>query len=318
LIPGGHILPEDNNKYELRDVFKVGDIIVGGRKSEFPCVLVGSIFYMRHKIVKDEMTGDFDESAAAKLIEESQAVANRLGVGLMFDVIGSTTKALVKYIRFIKKVGSTPIMINSTSQEVRMEAVMELAELGLTDGLVYNSINTFTIEKEIDILSKVPIAAAVVQAYNIKSKNPDGPLKALIGTGDQDGLLEMVRRCGIRNIMIDVPILDLSSVGLTGYSARIIKDRLSVPVGAAPANAVFTNQWLMDRNQVSFEKFRMLNAVTSAYLVANDCNFLFFGPIEGAQWVLPACALVDAVNVYGARHLGISPGTESHPIYKVL
>jgi len=110
----------------------------------------------------------------------------------------------------------------------------------------------------------------------------------------------------------------MSSVGLVAHSAKIVKERLGVPVGTAPANATYTSSWLKERTNISVEQFRVIDATVNAYLVANGCNFLFFGPIEGASWVFPACAFVDAVNVYGARHLGVNPATESHPMYVVL
>lgn len=305
-------------KNELSSRFQVGKVSVGGCKSEIPTVLIGSIFYMRHKIVKDDSEGLIDEMAAERLIEHCQELADRFGLGFMLDVIGSTRKALVRYIEFIKKVSDVPVLINSTTPEVRIAALRELAEKGMLESVVYNSINAFGTDEEMDVLASLPIETAVVQAYSLKSKKPDGPLKALVGNEKQPGLMGKVHRSGIKNIMIDIPILDLSSVGLVSYSARLIKETLGVPVGTAPANATYTSQWMRDRSKVSLDLFRTLNATVSSYLVANDCNFLFFGPVEGADSVFPACALTDAMNVYGARHLGISPSTETHPIYKVL
>ena len=39
--------------------FTIGDVRLGGRCGEIPTVLIGSIFYMKHKIVKDAQTGSF-------------------------------------------------------------------------------------------------------------------------------------------------------------------------------------------------------------------------------------------------------------------
>lgn len=298
--------------------FQIGKVCVGGCKSEIPTVLIGSIFYMRHKIVKDDSEGVIDEKEAERLIHHCQELSSRFGLGFMLDVIGTTQKSLVSYIQFIKKVSDIPVLINSTTPEVRIGALRELADKAMLESVVYNSINAFGTDEEMDALASLPIEASVVQAYSLKSKKPDGPLKALVGDGKQTGLMEKVQRSGIKNIMVDIPALDLSSIGLVSYSAKLIKEALGVPVGTAPANATYTSQWMRDRSKVSLDLFRMLNATTSAYLVANDCNFLFFGPVENADMVFPACALVDAMNVYGARHLGVSPLTESHPIYSVL
>jgi len=45
-------------------VFDIGGIKVGGQAGEYPTVLIGSIFYDRHKIVSDETKGEFDKKQA--------------------------------------------------------------------------------------------------------------------------------------------------------------------------------------------------------------------------------------------------------------
>lgn len=303
---------------KFTDVIKIGSTRVGGNGNQVPTVLIGSIFYMRHKIVKDEETGTIDEIAAGNLVESCLELVQNLGVGFMLDVIGTTSKALVKYVRFLRSISSTPVLINSTSSDVRIAAARELASAGLLDNVVYNSINPFNSADEIQSLADLPIHTAVVQAYNPKSKKAEGPLKSLVGFRDRIGLLDQVSQAGITQIMVDIPMLDLSSVGMIPSSAKIIHDSLSVPVGTAPANATFTNEWLKDRTRVSLEQFRMLNAVVNAYLAGNGCNFLFFGPIEGAPSIFPACALIDAVSVYGGRQFGTTPDSENHPIFKIM
>lgn len=307
-----------NKDYKFNSVVEIAGCRVGGLHNQIPTTLIASIFYMRHKIVKDEQTGDFDEIAAAYLVEKCLEYVDNLGVGFMLDVIGNTPEALVKYVRFLRKLSDTPILINSTSSEPRIEAARELSSAGLTDNIIYNSINPFNSKEEIEILSDLPISTAVVQAYNAKSKKAEGPLKSLLGSNKGPGVLDLASQAGINQIMVDIPILDLSSVGLIPNQAKLIVEELSVPVGTAPSNATFTNEWMRDRTKVSLEQFRMLNAVVNSYLAANGCNFLFFGPIEGAAMVFPACSMIDAVKVYGARQIGITPESEKHPIFKVL
>ncbi len=309
-------LPQEHNYFKSE--FQIGNVKVGGSNNQIPSVLIGSIFYMRHKIVKDEQTGEFDELKAAELIRNCDRLSGQLGVGFMLDVVGTTPRALIKYIKFIRKITAAPVLINSTLPETRIAALQELAGAGLLKNVVYNSINAFSTEEEIDVLAELPVEAAVVQAYNPKSKKPDGPLKALQGNAKKEGMLSVAQKCGIDKIMVDIPTLDMSSIGLVSHSAKIIKEILNVPVGTAPSNATYTSTWLRDRSQTSIEQFRAVDATVNAYLVANSCNFLFFGPIEGASWVFPACATVDAVNVYGSRYLGVAPDSENHPMFVVL
>ena len=79
-----------------------------------------------------------------------------------------------------------------------------------------------------------------------------------------------------------------------------------------------TSAWLRDRARISFEQFKAVDAAVNVYLIANGCNFLFFGPVQGASWIFPAVAVADALNLYGAKHLGVSPYNEKHPIFRVL
>ena len=48
-------------------VAEIGNIKIGGETSEYPFVLIGSVFYHGHKVVKDERTGEFEPGAAADL-----------------------------------------------------------------------------------------------------------------------------------------------------------------------------------------------------------------------------------------------------------
>ncbi len=235
----------------------------------------------------------------------------------MLDVVGSTPESLMRYVSFIKQVSATPILINSSSPETRIKTLKQLAEKDWLDHIVYNSINPFTPAWEADILEQIPVEAAIIQAYNPKSKKPEGPLKVLQGD-DNNGLLALARKCHIKKVMIDIPTLDLSGIGIVAHSVKILKDRLSLPVGTAPANATYTSTWLRDRARTSSEQFKAVDAAVNAYLIANGCNFLFFGPVEGARWIFPAVAVADALNLYGAKHLGVVPYNEKHPISRVL
>ncbi len=50
-----------------QEVFKFGNINVGGQPGEYPTVLVSTMFYLKHKIVSDEDKGIFDKDKAEAL-----------------------------------------------------------------------------------------------------------------------------------------------------------------------------------------------------------------------------------------------------------
>lgn len=299
-------------------VFTIGKVPVGGKYGEIPTVLIASIFYMNHKIVTDPEEGTFDECRADALIRECTVLSEKMGNKFMLDVIGDTSKALVKYITFLKKITDAPILLNATLPEVRIEALKILADRNCLDGIIYNSINGFSTQEELEELSQLPIDASVVQAYNPGSKKPEGPYKILIGNERKSGFLEKASQAGMKKLLIDIPTLDLSNIGTIPLSGKIIKDELGLPVGTAPSNATYASQWLRNRENISLQQFHGVDASVNAYLAANGCNFLFIGPIEGCKWVMPATAAVNAFHLYGMRSQGIKPATEDHPIFKIL
>ena len=79
-------------------VFEVGNVKVGGQPGELPTVLIGSLFHMGHKIVKDRRRGVFDRKKAESLIKFQEEMSERTGVPCMVDVVGETPEALIRYI----------------------------------------------------------------------------------------------------------------------------------------------------------------------------------------------------------------------------
>lgn len=307
------------SKYnQLEKKFSIGNVEIGGLYGEIPSVLIGSIFYMRHKIVQDPKRGIFNEAEAETLVKNCEDLASKLGISFMLDVVGDTAEALIKYMEFLYNITDVPLLLNSTLPETRIKALEFLAKRNILNRVVYNSINAFSTEEELSVLKDIPLKAVVIQAYNLKSKKPDGPLKALYGNNEREGLLDMALDCGITKLMIDIPTLDLASVGVVSRSLKIIQEELGIPVGTAPSNASYASEWMRNRKNLTKEQFRATDAAINAYLASNGSNFLFYGPIEGYEWVFPATAVVNAMNVYGMKNEGVRPETEFHPFFKIL
>ena len=53
-------------------VYRIGDIEIGGHPGQRPTVMVGSIFFQKHRIVSDPRKGTFDEDKARALLEWSR------------------------------------------------------------------------------------------------------------------------------------------------------------------------------------------------------------------------------------------------------
>ena len=304
-------------KQYFHSEFTFGGVRVGGSCGEIPTVPIGSIFYMGHRIVRDAERGEFDELAAARLVEQCDTLARQLGIRYMLDVIGNTAEALVNYVGFLKKVTNAPLLVNASLPEVRLRALIELTDRGLSDGVGYNSIGGFSTEEEVAALAALPVDTAVVQAY-AKGKKPDAALSVLLGDRRSASLLEKAYQAGIPNVLIDIPTLDLASIGTVPLAAAAIKSVIDLPCGTASSNATYGSAWLRDRQKLTREQFQAVDASVNAYLATRQCSFLFMGPLSGYAWVFPAVAFANAYHVYGMRINGIRPKTERHPMFEVM
>ncbi|MFX1265011.1 MAG: tetrahydromethanopterin S-methyltransferase subunit H, partial [Promethearchaeota archaeon] len=67
-------------------IYNVGGVKVGGNLGENPTVLVGTIFYGGHKIVKDAAKGEIDKKTAEDLIAIQNDVSDTTGNPAMIQV----------------------------------------------------------------------------------------------------------------------------------------------------------------------------------------------------------------------------------------
>jgi tetrahydromethanopterin S-methyltransferase subunit H len=112
-----------------------------GQPGELPTVLIGSIFYEGHKIVEDPIRGIFNKEAAEQLLIKQNEMSEKTGNPCMVDIVAMTPQAIQKYIDLVTDVTEAPILIDSSSAEVKISGVEYCKEIGLTDKTVYNSIN---------------------------------------------------------------------------------------------------------------------------------------------------------------------------------
>ena len=115
--------------------------------------------------------------------------------------------------------------------------------------------------------------------------------------------------------MVDTAVLDVPSVGLATEGINLLKKKFGLPCGGAPVNAV--SEWKKVRTLSAFAKnVCMSNAVTAMQHAGAD--FILYGPIENAEVVFPAAAMVDAIIAYNSRIHGIKMKTKNHPLLKIF
>ena len=290
-------------------VVKVGDVVLGGRTGEYPTVLMGSLFFNGHRIVKDADKGEFDEDAAQALIKREGELSRSTGNPRIIDVIGESTQALLRYIEFAARTTDAPLLLDSPFQKVRMEAVRELAGSELMNRIIYNSIAEDYTEEELACLKECGVKHAVVLAFSKRAMRPKDMLRLL-----EDRLLPAADRAGIRNLLVDVGVLDVPGVGWASEAVREVKDKFGLPAGCAPANALY--QW-----RAKSKKWKEFTGASAAVLTVPQCfgaDFLMYGSLANAPWVYPACAATDGLLAYRARLHGVRTLVEEHPLYRIF
>ena len=215
--------------------FNIAGVEVGGQPGERPTILIGSIFFDGHRIVSDPHKGIFDKDKARDLLEREADAAARTGNPGFIDVIGNTAMALVNYVEFVATWSDAPILLDSSSQAARLEALRHFAGTEVMSRLVYNSIAEDYSEEELACLQQCGVRSAVVMAFSTSAPRPKSRIKLL-----QEELLPAAKRAGVENILVDPGVLDIPSVSWTALAIREIKETLGYPAGCAPSNALYT------------------------------------------------------------------------------
>jgi len=289
-------------------VLEIGGVNIGGVQGQRPVVLVGTIFYHRQRLVKDENTGTFDESAAEELLKTQDEMCDKTGNPAMVDVVGASVPAMKKHIEFVADRTEAPMMVDSPSAEIRAVGVSYAKEQRLLDRVIYNSINPHSKADELQAVQASGVKSAVILAYNMKDFSTAGRTSAV------KELLNRRQELGIEKALIDTCVLDLPTLGQALRAMFELKDELGFPVGCGAHNAVAL--WKGLKTKMGQEAVKPCVASVSATTAAVGADFILYGPIDDAKVVFPAVAMVDTAysQIPIEKRIQIP---KNHPRYRI-
>lgn len=286
---------------------KIGKVTVGGTTHLTPPVLIGTIFYERHNILIDPMKGLFKEEEARKLIEVQDELSKKTGLPCMIDVVGQTAEAFAREIEFVAGVSEAPILLDGSVAGPKMEAIKHVAEIGLLDRVVYNSLSVVGPKEEFQTLQDVGAENAVFLVHNPVNMFFAGRVKAakeLMQKGDE---------IKIKNRLIDAAIIDVPSLGTAFKFIDYGKKEFGYPVGCSPHNAISTWKGLGKKFAGASD---VCGSAACAAAAARGADFLLYGPIKHAPHIFPACAMVTAAAGYSFVEEGkMLP--RDHPLFLI-
>lgn len=293
-----------------QQVFRIGDVEIGGHPGQRPTVMVGSIFFQKHRIVSDPRKGIFDAEKARALLDREAEVSKRTGNPRIIDVVGDTGEALIRYLEFVAASCDAPLLVDSSVPDARIAAVRHFKSSHVLPRLIYNAIDPHFSEEELACLKECGVKTAVVQAFSSRAVRPRDRIRLL-----EEELLPAARRGGVENFIVDVGVLDIPSVSWAAQTIREIKDRLGLACGCASANALYQCDFLREGGRPVFE------AGSAAVLTLPQsfgADYVFYGPIRNARWAYAACGVMDAMLAYNSRNLGYRLACDTHPLHQVM
>jgi len=278
----------------IQKVYEIGGVRIGGAPWENPPVLVGSIFYHRHKVVKDEKNGEFDKTAAEELIKTVEELSNKTRIPAMLDVVSSSPNAIVKYIDFVSSITKMPIMLDALSIETMRAAFQFVKDVGLNDRVIFNSLNAKSKDEEFSLLQEFNIKSSVLLLYTERVVDIDVRLKNL------ELLLDKAKNYGIEKVLIDTFVIDVPSLSAAIRTLIEIKSKYGLPCGAGAHNAI-SSQRKSFKERFGIDGTKACELASNLTTIALGADFLLYGPIESAVEIFPATYTVYTSYRYLGR-----------------
>jgi tetrahydromethanopterin S-methyltransferase subunit H len=295
-------------RYELKQrVCNIGGIKVGGQPGENAPLLIGSMFQKGDVLLESRREHKFDKAGAKARIREMERFAQETGVPGIIAMVANTLDEIKSYIDFFVDVTDMPFAIDIWVQKTRLAVARYIAEQGIQDRLLYNSITPWDedIEAQVAEIKQLGIKHVVVQVFDIEDKRSGGRVKSL------KKMLPLVEKGNFDSILVDTSVMNLPTTSLSMVANHLIKKEFGLPVGFAPSNGTY--MWRKSASERDKDKFPAIDAGAHA-ISAIVSDFLFYGPMSGTGRVFPAVAAASSMMaVLAYQETGFLP-VENHPL----
>ncbi len=295
-------------RYSLEQkVCDIGGIKVGGQPGENPPLLIGSMFQKGDILLESRKEGRFDKKAATERIREMERLAEETGVPGMVAMVANTADEMKTYIDFFTSVSEMPFAIDIWVQKTRLAVARYIAEQGLQDRVLYNSITPWdeNIEAQVAEIRELGIKHVVVQAFDMEDKRPTGRVKSL------KRLLPIIEKGNFDSILVDTAVMNLPATAFSLVANYLIKQEFGLPAGCASSNGTY--MWRKPASEHDRYKFTPIDTAVQA-ISALMSDFIFYGPMTGTSRIFPAVAAASSMTAALAyNESGLLPGG-NHPL----
>ena len=276
-------------RYALpQKVCNIAGLKVGGQPGENPPLLIGNMFQKGDVIIESRKKREFNRRQAEERIHEMERLSQETGVPGMVALVANTLDEMKTYVDFWVSVTDMPFAVDIWMQKTRLAAARYIADLGLQDRLLYNSITPWDedIEAQVMELKELGIKHVVVQVFDVENKSSSGRLKSL------ECLLPVLEKGDFESVLVDTAAMNLPALSLSLKANHIIKKKYGLPCGFAPSNGSY-----MWRKVASESQRAMFPAIDAAVHAVSSLlsDFLFYGPMSGTQRVFASVAAASSM-----------------------
>ena len=297
-------------RYETEQkILQIGGIKVGGQPGENPPLLIGNMFQKGDTLIESRKEGRFNRNEARDRIREMERLSKETGLPGMVAMVANTPEEARAYIDFYISVTDMPFAIDIWMQKTRLAAARYIAELGLQQRLLYNSITPWDedIDGQVAELKELGIKHVVVQVFDMEDKGPEGRVKAL------KRMLPLVEKGNFKSILVDTSVMSLPFTAFSLIANRLVKQEFGLPAGCAPSNGTY--MWRKSAGDKG--NFPAVDAAIEA-ITAMGSDFIFYGPMTGTSRVFSAVAAATALLATLSYTEGTPLPGENHPLSRLF
>ncbi|MHB8869230.1 MAG: tetrahydromethanopterin S-methyltransferase subunit H family protein [Thermoleophilia bacterium] len=299
-------------------VFDIGGVKVGGQPGENPPLIIPSLFQKGDPCIVSRRERTFDKQMAADQIKRLEELCELTGIPAIVAMVANSGDEMKNYIDFYAETTTMPFAIDMWNLEPRIAATTYVAEQGLMDRLLYNSVTVWSpdVPAEVEQIKELGVKHVVTVVMDMVDQLPSGRMSSLAD------MMSKLEAGSFDSIIVDTSVMNLPSTGICALSNRQVKEKYGIPAGAASANGTYMWQkstWKDNKDTWGETAFIGLDAGTHAATVALWGDFIFSGPMWGNDHVFPAVAAAHAmVSTMRYAETGKLTENENTPVYKLF
>ena len=295
--------------------YDFGGVTIGGHPGENPTVLIGGLFFKGQPIVEDTRAGTFDKDLAKQWIDTAQMMVEKTGHPLMIQAFGRTPSAMENHLSWLSENFDGTILFESTNSDARKRAIEFSEEIGLTNRVIYNSVNLSMNDDEKEVLKGSSLNMAIILGWSPRATSLPDRMKTITD------MLELAENLGIEKVLVDPAAMPVGAgYGLEHRTILAVKSELGLPTCLGSHNA--PSAWRFLKNPEFDNESTHLAAIiastVTSQVLATDA--IMYGSMIRTKEVFTAVSLISnalATAVAEANAvLGIDRDLFSPPTYE--